>query len=216
MVTANTPITYRLSRGEETSLLHALTDRSAFSLIGSGSSRGVFKMKKLPECLSGLFAKIGNPLQIIVKVAFGTAALRQNDLEVRTFKKYGDEKLARIYAYGRFIIIMEAVKIRCDVDDYWLEDAEDCSPSEYYEDVFEWANSEFGETCDNLQIGESLSDGRACLYDYGFIPGSDHQMCGYGNWANNYKRLIKYINKACDIVRRKIAPNQIDIMNEMC
>ena len=147
----------KLTREQEITILKRLMDREVAgekTMIDNGSSRVVFSL----------------PGNAVVKVASSIEGQRQNEFEVNNFENLDTTYLAKIYAYGPSIVIMEKVdpvyineEVMCEDDyDAYSED----QPIEAY-DAYFWANCNIGETGDNAQIGIN-ADGKYVLYDYGF------------------------------------------------
>ena len=74
-------------------------------------TRYLFHQRFISEGTGRLVYGYGDTL--VIKVAKNKSGYEQNKNEVERFKKYGDSKLARIYAYSRKIVIMERVKPVC-------------------------------------------------------------------------------------------------------
>jgi len=157
----------KLTREQEITILKRLMDRAVEdekTMIDYGSSRVVFSL----------------PGNAVVKVASSIEGQRQNEFEVNNFENLDTTYLAKIYAYGPSIVIMEKIdpvyineEVMCE-DDYDGE-SED-QPIEAY-DAYFWANDNIGETLDNAQIGIN-ADGKYVLYDYGFQSDSDIEQVG--------------------------------------
>lgn len=90
----------RLTAKEE---LEYLKKCESLTSISKGSSRIVYK--------------IGDK---VVKIAISSEGLKQNQNEVRCFRDSTSGRLAELYSFGRYIIVMDYVK---EIDFYILEDA---------------------------------------------------------------------------------------------
>lgn len=156
--------------------------------IGCGSSRIVFSFNKY-EFLDklremGFSAKTSSVM--VIKVAIGKGGIRQMNLEVSNFLDYGDEyPLGKIYAYGRYIEIMEKIEtcpryIACGQarhEEYW--------------DVVSKLECINGETADNDQVGEN-EDGFFVAYDYGFTnEGKEEGTGGVGYYCSDISDTVE-------------------------
>ena len=171
----------KISANQERKLLRALEKCKP---IGRGSSRIVYV----------------HPFNqnLIVKVAVGANAFRQNVCERKVYAARGDEYCARIEEYGRFCIVMERLVRIYDVYDF-----EDNMPDEV-EYVVNALEDLLGGTEDNYQIGET-ADGRFVAYDYGFSTEVDSQ-CG---WAQEvYSKA--YLIQARKILAQKRPINSVE------
>lgn len=121
------------------------------NLISNGSSRAVFRYGK----------------KLIVKVAIDAQGEAQNEREVKIFSSHTTYKgLAKIFAYGKNIIIMEKLDTSKDPDDISME------PTDEEMDIYDFISVYNNETTDNYQIGYR-KDGSAAAYDYGYISGDN-------------------------------------------
>ena len=171
----------KMSANQERKLLRALENCKP---IGRGSSRIVYVHPFNPN--------------LIVKVAVGAAAFKQNVCERRTYEELGDKYCARIEEYGRFCIVMERL-VR--IYDYY--DFEEDTPDEV-SDVMDALTDFLGDTEDNYQIGQT-ADGRFVAYDYGFSMDADDQ-CG---WAQEvYSKA--YVIQARKILAQKRPINSVE------
>lgn len=141
---------------------------SVYSFLGNGSSRVVFSIGD-GKC---------------IKVASDVRGQYQNHVEIELFKKYGGDYLAEIYAYGKYIVVMDEVEpIDSDVEDIYNysfeESIDEVANIMGYDksiinntiDTYNFLCRVLGETSDNFQIG--LRDGfYPVAYDYGFESGS--------------------------------------------
>ena len=156
----------KMSANQERKLLRALENCKP---IGRGSSRIVYVHP---------FNK-----NLIVKVAVGANAFKQNVCERKVYDALGDEYCARIEAYGRFCIVMERL-VR--IYDYY--DFEEEMPDEVSY-VMDALTDFLGDTEDNYQIGKT-ADGRFVAYDYGFSTDADEQ-CGWAQEVYSKAYLIQ-------------------------
>ena len=172
---------HKLSNVQERELLKKLDGAKR---IGSGSSRLVFIDPR--------------DSHYVVKVAVGAGAFRQNKLEVKLWKAYGDNGyLARIKEYGNFCVVME--RLAYVYDDEELDEGyfPDDHPSQ---EVRNWLNELVGYTTDNCQIGRTF-DGRWVAYDYGFDPHIySSEQVGFasdavGNWRFYLKQIREILKK---------------------
>ena len=147
-----------LTQKEEKSILNFLI-RSHAKNIGYGSSRMTFQLDR----------------ERIVKVAVSSEGVLQNRAEVDCFEECPEENmLTRIFAYGRLILVCEKVTLVVDAsrDDYdslcesLIENEQD-DIEKQLEKTIEWLEERYGETEDNLQLGQN-KDGYIVCLDYGF------------------------------------------------
>ncbi len=140
----------------------------------------------------------------VVKVAVGATSLCQNKVEVQLWKDYGDEnRLARIYEYGVFCIVMERMQ-ECYDDDYCMEDDKNY---ELFRDFAYWLAKIVGDTSDNYQIGLNFN-GEFKIYDYGFLPDiSAEFQCG---WANEICDYAKYLRFARGTLALKLPATRVE------
>lgn len=93
----------------------------------------------------------------VLKVAKNRNGLLQNKLEVERYKKYGSEKLAKIIAYSKKIIIMEKVKT---ID---FENDKDKAM-----ELTKWLDSICGtDSMDHYDSQGMRENGDIVCYDYG-------------------------------------------------
>lgn len=158
---------------EELEIIQNLIHNGEF--IDRGSSRAVYKLED----------------GIVYKVAVDDAGRTQNNAEINFYKMYGNQYLAEIYFYGRYLIAMEEVEVKyssSDLEDYrggYYEDDEESSAigniipfeEENYEiqEAIEFLDGELGHTSDNYQIGYSIERDTWVAYDYGYDPGTDRK-----------------------------------------
>ena len=144
----------------------------------NGASRVCF------ECPTEIVKALGLNVEYeyIIKLAMGLGGLSQNQLEILTYQQYGESHpLAQIFAAGRYVEIMEKLKIEYDFRDFVDNGCyffEDYRGEEYWgfneeiasqvQVVVELLSDLFGETNDNGQIGYSNLSGTYVSYDYGF------------------------------------------------
>jgi len=141
---------------EEYELLQELI-RDDVDFINNGSSRAVFEFDT----------------NRIVKVAMDKQGRRQNKNEIELFRAAGNDYLAEIYAYGRFIIVMEQVEAECMedmLDVYYENDFFNYKDKEIerVSEVINFLSEHTGETDDNFQLGWSLKRNLLVSYDYGY------------------------------------------------
>jgi len=180
----------KLSLNQEIKLLKSLKNAK---ILDNGSSRIVFVN---PENADE-----------VVKVAVGTAALRQNTLEVSNFKNFSDWGiLAEITAYGRFCVVMERMRYCYD----WEDDEEGVAE---IADELEKIN---GSTSDNYQVGLT-KNGEMKAYDYGFETRVSHKgqrgcffYCGWADAIDGRRQIRRYLNTAISLLREKRPLNQIE------
>jgi hypothetical protein len=134
----------KLSVQNELRLLEKAMQKNEF--LGSGSSRAVY----------------GLDYNTVIKVVADAGGQKQNDMEVQIYNTYKSDKLAKIHAFGKFIIVMERVILDEQDDD------------EFY-DVQDYLDDITGEHGDNYQIGRAL-DGRKVAYDYGLVKGAGYEL----------------------------------------
>lgn len=135
--------------------------------------------------------------QRVIKVAVGAFSLRQNKMELRMWNSHGRSgNLARIFEYGRYVVVMERCERTYDSDSVYdlSEEIRD-----EIEAVAGWLESLLTESEDNYQVGRTF-DGRWVSYDYGFDPEIDSdvqcghaQRLGYGRDKVDYLQTIRRI-----------------------
>lgn len=131
----------KLTKLEELQLINELMKGS--KLIDNGSSRAVFAYGA----------------DKVVKVVCQEAGRTQNKKEVEMYERYGKKGyLAKIYAYGKNIIIMEKV-------DTNIENMDD-EQEEQYDMIENFLDTILGST-DCMQVGIDKYNNLVC-YDYGF------------------------------------------------
>jgi hypothetical protein len=138
--------------------------------IGKGSSRAVYGLDE----------------KTILKVVADSGGKLQNKLEAETYAKHKSDKLAKIYAVGKFILVMERVNLIDDYDDYNDDDERE------FNTVQDYLNCITGTHGDNYQIGKSL-DGHMKAYDYGYTTIKNieqYEMIGdIGYYLSRYGKL---------------------------
>ena len=143
----------------------------------------------------------------VVKIAVGAWSFRQNKFEVGLWNLLNDERLATIYEYGRFVIVMERMDETFD-DDTIMNSGFDEEVVNEASKIAYWLNMRLGETADNWQLG--LVNGKWKSYDYGFDPEADSGFqCGSASYVNgrNFKR---FVNEAIALLRNKRPITEIE------
>ena len=166
----------KMSSVKERKLLRQILKKG--EILGIGSSRVTFLHPQNPN--------------LVVKIAFGANAYRQNKLEVETFKNANeDAPLAIIESYGNYCVVMEKMEVAYDRDDAYAKQKKTAEAAEYLEELF-------GDTSDNWQIGRT-KDGRYVSYDYGFDPHAKYvyEQCGWADegaedWKTVLREMIKH------------------------
>lgn len=149
----------RLSRIEEKRIIERAIKMNKF--LGSGSSRAVYSL--------------GNGY--CLKVAIDKQGQFQNHTEIRMFKKHGDEFLAEVQSYGKYVVVMEEITVDEEAfDDALYSARRNYSSDEAIESDYDgeeiqrtmyWLEDELGYTSDNEQIGFRESTGQYVAFDYG-------------------------------------------------
>lgn len=205
----------RLNTTQEKYLINYMIDNPEL-FVDSGSSRAVFNCP----------AELANYLQLpdrgdenyIIKIALGKGGIAQMNVEVETFIEYKESGvLADIVAVGRYIEIMENVKVEEFYDAaeerYSIDDIMDvyCLSEEEAAAIYRTiATLEgiFGHTADNGQLGLN-HNGDWVAYDYGFIASEDidsqtSSISGYISYKgdrNEYLQgLISLLDKEEDFM----------------
>lgn len=190
----------KLTLKEEYDLLSVLTKISEDAVIGHGAARLVYS-NDADDCddLTEALVKLGfNPDDVVVKVGIDEAGINQSKNEVEFYQDHGsDGYLARIYAAGTYVEIMEKVE---PIDGCFREVISDSVSGNdeyiYTEDIYngvngcyrdEWNYDEMysfqlckevlhvfcelceycGRTSDNAQLGWSNRT-HLVAYDYGY------------------------------------------------
>jgi len=181
---------------EEYELLQELI-RDDVDFINNGSSRAVFKFDT----------------NRVVKVAMDRQGRRQNKNEIDLFRIAGNDYLAEIYAYGRFLLVMEEVSAQPmeDMLDVFYEnqffDYED-REIERVSEVINFLSEHTGETDDNFQLGWSLKRNLLVSYDYGYNTQHrnrdlvSHNLCDHIYMEGPESILEKSSNKLKKILDR--------------
>ena len=144
----------KLTLNEELKILWKLREKQSF--VGAGSSRAVYKLNATT----------------VVKIAIDKAGRTQNKREVEIFKDFGGQYLAKIYAYGTSIVLMEVI------DPLYLDYYEELlsmvegnliteNQFEHIDEILDFLADINGDTEDNLQLGYNRF-GVPVSYDYGF------------------------------------------------
>lgn len=158
-----------LTREQEIREIKAAMEDSYY--LGNGSSRVVFSIQ-------------GGK---VIKVAFDKAGQLQNRVEVENYLEFGGKHLAKLHAYGEWIVIQEEVLIPMPF--YEVNDEYDYVMSAEYDgervyeiggytesmiegafETIEFLNENLGWTSDNEQVGIRVDDCSIVSYDYGFNP----------------------------------------------
>lgn len=199
----------RLTHKEEVEILNYLKKQCELTnnSFDSGSSRVAVKMG-WNGCIDGsneFFNKLNERFgthgsyyttSFMVKIAFGAGGMNQNILEASAYENYGsDAPIARVYAVGDVIEIMEVLTLADeaetlrdegieytdweDYDEYLYQCYDAVSYKllnralleEMFNTMWELVNY-FGETSDNAQLGLN-ADGDVVCYDYGYNLNSD-------------------------------------------
>lgn len=180
----------KLSVCQEIKLLRQLKNGK---IISNGSSRLVVVDPRNPHR--------------VVKIAIGACSFRQNKFEINFWNLEQDERLATIYEYGRFVVVMERMESTYNDDSIMNSGFSE----EEYDDAVEivhWLNDKLGETADNWQLG--LVNGRWKSYDYGFDPEADSGLqCGSAEMINSCN-LKRFLNEAITLLRNKQPITQIE------
>lgn len=198
-----------LTRNEEKEILEQIV-HTHMNFIGNGAARLVFEAS---EDICKQYCN-GNPA--VIKVAVGTGGMRQNNLETNTYLEHDDLALAKIYAYGSLIEIMETVSvIECrdfldfeqDEEEEFAEYMDDCgydvNPSIAYEflQVAYSLCDVFGYTSDNGQLGLT-NDGCIVAYDYGFNDDGSTQTSDLtADLECHEKDRLHYVEQLADALR---------------
>src|SRR5574344_912687 len=134
----------KLTTEQEYKIIADIRD-GKYQQIGRGSSRIVFNL--------------GN--NIVAKIAVGRNAREQNRLEILNYCQDTDYICAKIYSYGKFIILMEKLQPISDQDGLFYYDKNkysdryDAMEQLGLNNIYCSACDLLGETEDNYQIGIS-------------------------------------------------------------
>lgn len=104
--------TIQMTISQEKTILQYLSKAFAegkAEMLGTGSSRSCWDIDNDAENFIKQTLRLDTNVNLVIKVAMGIGGQTQSNREIATFLDYGDEYLARIYAYGRIIEIMEKV-----------------------------------------------------------------------------------------------------------
>lgn len=142
-----------------------------YRFLDRGSSRAVFS--------------IGD--NKVMKVAMDEQGQTQNENEIQWYEQLHKDIVAKIYSYGKYIVIMEEVGTPFNSEELehiidYIENYQefvDDELNEYYgiteeefiqiRSVDNYMSNAVGSTTDNHQIGKS-KEGRWKIYDYGYDP----------------------------------------------
>ena len=181
----------------------------------NGASRCVF------ECSDEIAEYLGICADdYIIKLACGIGGIRQAEAEVQCYLDYDYAPLAKIFAYGRYIEVMERIEIDDDFRDFAEECYEDCDVpydcfydyncnddhlAEEAYDVIIQLHDIFGHTADNGQLGRN-SEGRLVAYDYGFISGDgcDAQTSEVAEYMYDDIQRNAYIDAVIELLDESI------------
>ena len=211
-----------LTISEERMVLDLLKDAGFYD---NGASRCVF------ECSDEIARYLGICADdYIIKLACGMGGIRQTEAEVECYLNNPDAPLAKIFAYGRYVEVMERVEIEEDFRDFAEECCEDwgvpyetfydynCNGSEdegYSDDddrraeeaydVIIQLHEIFGHTADNGQLGRD-KNGYLVAYDYGFIAGNgcDGQTSEVADYMYNDVQRNAYIDAVIKLLDESI------------
>lgn len=166
----------KLSKEREKNILKLLSKQKRYE---NGSSRAVFLFENF-----------------VIKVAFDLGGFLQNEREIELYKDYGSEYLAKIFAYGDYILIMERVELldyemvgdvveyEGDYNEYlYFFDREVPGINDKITDTVYFLHDINLETTDNYQLGLT-NDDRVVAYDYGYFESG--QTLGKNN-LNRYE-----------------------------
>ena len=153
----------KLTLKEELSILEKVK-KNEKGFIGAGSSRAVYSLNSTS----------------VLKVAIDREGRTQNKREIQCFYEYGGHFLAKIFAYGTSVVLMEKV------DPLELEDDEDVDflveegiineeQADACNELYEFLSQMNGYTIDNLQYGLN-KDGWPLAYDYGYECGKEDNV----------------------------------------
>lgn len=211
-----------LTKDEEKFVLNTLLECET---IGRGSSRYVFWDNG--ETIQKYF---GFDRPVVVKVACGGGGMTQNDAECELYTQEGDNlPLAKIFARGKFVEIMESIEeleyvdILRDVVDYCCDQHEVflavnnlCDDDDYVEDdliiteveaeevydVVNYLADYTGFTSDNAQLGRTICGDLVC-YDYGYVVGgspSGREQVSSHTYSIQVEKYVKLLLEKYDIL----------------
>lgn len=231
-----TPVILTLE--QEADILESLSE---WECDAHGAARIVFLNCRNIVVDAGI--EIPENVQVVVKVSIGIGGMNQTARETRVYLEsirgdYGTPlPLARLFAYGRIIEIMEQVEY---YDYAWLFDEwmpQDGDEGLDYHGVrfqtetdkelflegyyaFERLNEYFGYTADNAQIGID-HNGRPVCYDWGYLVHAECKQCSHDacNEVSDY-RSAEYLTECANYLRliaenRLIVESMDDFFNDM-
>ena len=204
-----------IGKKQEKKLLKYLLDKGV--VLGSGSARVVYQVNSGDV---GAILGVDFPTDIVVKLGCGCAGYTQNKAEANTYEDFDDAPLARVYALGRFVLIMEAVDaydLRGVDDEIAIDD--DCcdveSLASQLKDVLPAYKGDCNEkdlidvaqfickvqasgmevNADTLQVGRN-KDGVLVAYDYGLLSDQWEESVGNASFsiADDRFYLRKYVH----------------------
>lgn len=203
---------------EERMVLDLLKDARFYD---NGASRCVF------ECSDEIARYLDiNADDYIIKLACGMGGIRQTEAEVQCYLDNPDAPLAKIFAYGRYVEVMERVEIDSDYRDFaeecyedyqvpydtfydynggdMCEDDADREAEKAY-DVIIQLHDIFGHTADNGQLGRN-SEGKLVAYDYGFIAGNGcaEQTSSIADYVYDDIQRNAYIDAVINLLDKSI------------
>lgn len=123
--------TIQMTISQEKTILQYLSKAFAegkAEMLGTGSSRSCWDIDNDAENFIKQTLGLDTDVNLVIKVAMGIGGQTQSNREIATFLDYGDEYLARIYAYGRIIEIMEKVNELSKAYREW----DDCEEGELF------------------------------------------------------------------------------------
>lgn len=139
----------------------------------------------------------------VLKIAVDEGGIVQNNREIETFEEFGNQFLAEIFAYGKYVIVMERLDYATRIEDIFRYqhsaqtqfDKECCGwGAEYDEEQFESAlvtqyelGEILGESEDNDQLGMRVGTKQVVSYDYGFCEDEEGT-----NISDNLRSLINF------------------------
>lgn len=154
---------------EEYDLLQELLVEEG-NFIHNGSSRAVYRLDK----------------NRVLKVAMDRQGRQQNINEINLFRAHGNQHLAEIFAYGKFVVVMEMVDEQ-DMDEMMSEyDEFDNQEVIKIIDFLEWSH---GSTDDNFQLGYSMTRDKLVCYDYGYHTDYENSQLVSGKLYGRLARL---------------------------
>ena len=214
----STPVILTLQ--QEADILEGLSE---WECDAHGAARIVFLNCR--DIVVNAGVQIPNGVQVVVKVSIGIGGMNQTVRETRVYLEsirgdYDDKPLplARLFAYGRIIEVMEQVE-HYDYD--WLLDEwepEDGDKGFGYHGVefqteadkqlffdayyaFERLNDCFGYTSDNTQMGID-HNGHPVCYDWGYLSHAGYKQCSHDvcDEVSEY-RCAEYLTECAGYLR---------------